>query len=85
MNRADRRNKQFKRDVAQKGKAMAHEVQQIKPMTIGHGHTDTHVVMVFGGTWNETLHLTLAEVEAIIRELRNSSESLRAHQAKKAN
>lgn len=62
---------------------MAQRGEQPVELKIKHGHTDTHVVVIFGRNI-ETLGLTPAEADTFIEALQNSKKMLAEHQAKKA-
>lgn len=76
MNRQQRRNKIFNRGARPMQRAVTPVTRQ---MTIGYGHSNTHVVIEFSHE-TRNLHLTPAEADAIVHNILKMKEALLAHQ-----
>jgi hypothetical protein len=75
MNRTQRR-------LAARQERRMPQQQTAQPITVDHGHTDTHVVMVFS-TGTKIIHFTPEQADQLIEHIKSSKEKLLAHQAAK--
>lgn len=73
MNRAQRRNQVTRKAVKEK-QQMAQRVEAL-PLNIQHGHTETHVAIIFDRPTNH-IYMLPAEAEAFIKAMRFSIEKL---------
>ena len=79
MNRAARRRKQFNQERHPMGQKTA---PLLGPMTVRHGHTDTHIVMVFSQRVTQ-LTFTPDQAVALVAAVYEQLANLAAHQMKK--